>query len=42
MKHASALTLEEGLDAEERAFLTALNGHRAQNGLPPLQVSGWR
>jgi uncharacterized protein YkwD len=36
---ASALTLEEGLDAEERAFLTALNNHRAQNGLAPLQVS---
>lgn len=38
-RSASALTLDEGLDAEERAFLTALNDHRAQNGLAPLQVS---
>jgi uncharacterized protein YkwD len=36
---ASWLTLAEGLDAEERAFLVAINQHRAQNGLPPLQVS---
>jgi uncharacterized protein YkwD len=36
---ASWLTLSEGLDAEERAFLVAINQHRAQNGLPSLQVS---
>ena len=35
----SALTLEEGLDAEERAFLAQLNAHRAANGLPALKVS---
>jgi uncharacterized protein YkwD len=36
---ASALTLDEGLDTEERAFLAALNDHRVRNGLAPLQVS---
>jgi uncharacterized protein YkwD len=36
---AIALTLDEGLDAEERIFLQKLNDYRAANGLSPLQVS---
>jgi uncharacterized protein YkwD len=34
-----ALTINEGLDAEERIFLQKLNEYRAANGLAPLQVS---
>ena len=34
-----ALTITEGLDAEERVFLQKLNEYRAANGLAPLQVS---
>jgi uncharacterized protein YkwD len=33
------LTVEAGLDAEERVFLAKLNEYRAANGLAPLQVS---
>jgi uncharacterized protein YkwD len=34
-----ALTITEGLDAEERIFLQKLNEYRAANNLAPLQVS---
>jgi hypothetical protein len=34
-----ALTLDEGLDAEERIFLQRINDYRVTNGLAPLQVS---
>src|SRR5688572_5552705 len=34
-----ALTLDQGLDAEERVFLQKLNEYRAANGLAPLQAS---
>jgi uncharacterized protein YkwD len=33
------VTLDQGLDSEERAFLTLINNHRASAGAPPLQVS---
>jgi uncharacterized protein YkwD len=33
------LTVDAGLDAEERVFLAKLNEYRAANGLAPLQVS---
>lgn len=34
-----ALTISEGLDAEERIFLQKINDHRVANNLAPLQVS---
>jgi uncharacterized protein YkwD len=34
-----ALTIGEGLDAEEQIFLQKLNDYRVANGLAPLQVS---
>ncbi len=34
-----ALTIDAGLDAEERVFLQKLNDYRVTNGLAPLQVS---
>ena len=33
------LTIDSGLDGEERVFLAKLNEYRAANGLAPLQVS---
>lgn len=38
-RSAESLSLAEGLDAEELAFLRKLNEHRAANGLAALQVS---
>jgi uncharacterized protein YkwD len=38
-RSAEALSLTEGLDAEELAFFRKINEYRASNGLSPLQVS---
>ena len=38
-RSAESLTLAEGLDVEELAFLRKINEYRAANGLAPLQAS---
>ena len=36
---AGDCTIDASLDSEEQAFLTLINNHRAQNGLPKLAIS---